>query len=395
MSIGPRGHTGPPFVPFARPDMGAAELSAIADVIASGWLTTGPRVKAFEAAFAQHVGAGDAVALNSCTAGLHLALLASHVGRGDEVITTPLTFCATANTIIHTGATPVFVDVDRATGTMDPAATAAAITPRTRAILPVHHAGRPADPLTFRALADTAGLRLIEDAAHCVDGSVEGRRIGSIADFTAFSFYSTKNLATGEGGMVTTDSVETADWMRVAALHGLSRDAWKRYVPGAPAQYDVVMAGYKYNMMDLQAALGLAQLDRLPEMQAQRGRLWERYEAGLADLPLGRPAPVPATWTHARHLYTVIVDPDRCGWTRDALQAALTIEGIGTSVHFQALHLLTYYAQRFSLRRGLYPHAEYHSDHSLSLPFWSGMPFEDVDRVVETLRRLLTRAASA
>ncbi|AMY10397.1 UDP-4-amino-4-deoxy-L-arabinose--oxoglutarate aminotransferase [Luteitalea pratensis] len=391
MSIGPRGHTGPAFVPLARPDMGDAELSAIAEVLASGWLTTGPRVKAFEAAFAQHVGAAEAVALNSCTAGLHLALLASHVGPGDEVITTPLTFCATANTILHAGGTPVFVDVDRATGTMDPDATAAAITPRTRAILPVHHAGRPADPLTFRALADAAGLKLIEDAAHCVDGAVDGRRIGSIADVTAFSFYSTKNLATGEGGMVTTDSPEDADWMRVAALHGLSRDAWARNAPGAPAQYEVVMAGYKYNMMDLQAALGLAQLDRLADMQAQRGRLWDRYEAGLAHLPLGRPAPVPDTWTHARHLYTVMVDPDRCGWTRDALQSALGREGIGTSVHFRALHLHSYYAERFSLRRGMYPHAEHHSDHSLSLPFWSGMPLADADRVVETLQQLLSR----
>jgi len=375
--------------------MGDAELSAIADVIASGWLTTGPRVKAFEAAFAQHAGAAEAVALNSCTAGLHLALLASRIGPGDEVITTPLTFCATANTIVHTGATPVFVDVDRATGTMNAAATASAITPRTRAILPVHYAGRPADPLGFRTLADTAGLTLIEDAAHCVDGAVDGRRIGSIADFTAFSFYSTKNLATGEGGMVTTDSIEAAEWMRVAALHGLSRDAWARYAPGAPAQYDVVMAGYKYNMMDLQAALGLAQLERLAEMQAQRSRLWDRYETGLAHLPLGRPAPVPATWTHARHLYTVIVDPDHCGWTRDALQAALSREGIGTSVHFRALHLHSYYAERYALRRGMYPHAEYHSDHSLSLPFWSGMPLADADRVVETLGRLLTRAACA
>jgi dTDP-4-amino-4,6-dideoxygalactose transaminase len=375
--------------------MGDAEVAAIADVIASGWLTTGPRVKEFEAAFAPHAGAAEAVALNSCTAGLHLALLASNVGPGDEVITTPLTFCATANTIVHTGATPVFVDVDRATGTIDPAAAAAAITPRTRAILPVHYAGRPADPLAFRALVDTAGLTLIEDAAHCVDGAVDGRRIGSIADFTAFSFYSTKNLATGEGGMVTTDSVEAAEWMRVAALHGLSRDAWARYAPGAPAQYDVVMAGYKYNMMDLQAALGLAQLDRLAAMQAQRGRLWDRYEAGIAHLPLGRPAPVPATWTHARHLYTVIVDPERCGWTRDALQAALSREGIGTSVHFRALHLHSYYAERYALRREMYPHAEYHSDHSLSLPFWSGMPLADADRVVDTLQRLLTRSACA
>lgn len=393
MSTGKQAPSGPPFVPLARPDMGEAELAAISEVIASGWLTTGPRVKAFEAAFAQRVGAAEAVALNSCTAGLHLALLASRIGTGDEVVTTPLTFCATANTILHAGATPVFVDVDRETGTLSVEGTRAALTARTRAIMPVHYAGRPAEPLAFRALADGHGLRVIEDAAHCVDAQVDGHRIGTIADFTAFSFYSTKNLATGEGGMVTLASADDADWMRVAALHGLSRDAWARYAPGAPAQYDVVMAGFKYNMMDVQAALGLVQLARLDEMQAHRARLWDCYEAGLAHLPLGRPAAVPAGWTHARHLYTVIVDRDRCGWTRDDLQAALGREGIGTSVHFRALHLHTYYAQRFELRRGMYPHAEFHSDHSLSLPFWSGMAVTDVDRVVETLDRLLAARA--
>ncbi|WP_291990145.1 DegT/DnrJ/EryC1/StrS aminotransferase family protein [Luteitalea sp.] len=393
MSTGPRAQTGPAFVPLARPDMGEAELSAVAEVLASGWLTTGPRVKAFEAAFAQHVGAPEAVALNSCTAGLHLALLACGVAPGDEVVTPPLTFCATANAILHAGATPVFADVDRDTGTLSIAAATAALTPRTRVLLPVHHAGRPADPLAFRALADGHGLRVVEDAAHCVDASVDGQRIGTIADFTAFSFYSTKNLATGEGGMVTTASADDADWMRVAALHGLSRDAWARYAPGAPAQYDVVMAGFKYNMMDLQAALGLAQLARLAEMQAHRARLWDRYESGLRALPLGRPAPMPAGWTHARHLYTVMVEPDRCGWTRDALQAALGREGIGTSVHFRALHLHSYYAQRFSLARGMFPNAEHHSDHALSLPFWSGMPLADADRVVETIARLLSGRA--
>ena len=235
--------------------------------------------------------------------------------------------------------------------------------------------------------------QVIEDAAHCVDGSVDGRRIGTIADFTAFSFYSTKNLATGEGGMVTLGSADRADWMRVAALHGLSRHAWARYAPGSTAQYDVVMPGFKYNMMDLQAALGLAQLARLGQMQARRARLWDRYDAGLAHLPLVRPAAVPEGWTHARHLYAVIVDPALCGWTRDGLQAALGREGIGTSVHFRALHLHPYYAERLSLARGMFPNAEYHSDNSLSLPFWSGMPFDDVDRVVETLDRLMSAGA--
>lgn len=379
------------FLPLARPDLTGAELAAVMDVLESGWLTTGPRVHAFERTFADAVGANEAVALNSCTAGLHLSLLAAEVGVGDEVVTSPLTFCATANTVIHSGARPVFADVCREGGTLDPAAAAAAVSARTRAIVPVHHAGRPADPFAFRALADRRGLTLIEDAAHCVDGSVNGVRIGAIADYTCFSFYATKNLATGEGGMVTLASAERASWLRVAALHGLSRDAWKRYGPGGSAQYDVVMAGFKYNMTDLQAALGLVQLQRLADMQAQRARLWAAYDELLADLPLERPAQTPDAWTHARHIYSVLVDPATCGWSRDALHESLAAEGVGTSVHFRALHLHPFYAERYGLRRGMFPVSEYFSDHTLSLPLWSGMSEDDAVRVVETVRRLLAR----
>ncbi len=379
------------FLPLARPDISDAEIAAVLDVLASGWLTTGPRVAAFERAFADRVGAAEAVALNSCTAGLHLSLLASGVTAGDEVVTSPLTFCATANTVVHCGARPVFADVVRDTGTLSPQAAASAITPRTRVVLPVHFAGRPADPLVFRALANAHGLRLIEDAAHAVQAGVPGHTIGTIADFTCFSFYATKNLATGEGGMVTLGSADDAAWMRTAALHGLSRDAWKRYSPGSPAQYDVVMAGFKYNMTDLQAALGLAQLARLERMQQQRERLWARYDDALADLPLVRPAPVPAGWTHARHLYAVLVEHERSGWRRDELQAALGAAGIGTSVHFRALHLHPFYTERFQLTRGMFPNAEYVSDHTLSLPLWSGMALQDVDRVADVLRRLMSR----
>lgn len=381
----------PAFLPLARPDLSASELAAVAEVLESGWLTTGPRVHAFERAFASAVGATEAVALHSCTAGLHLSLLASGVGPEHEVVTTPLTFCATANTIVHCGARPVFADVLRDGGTLDPAAAAAAITPRTRAVLPVHHAGRPADPFAFRALATRHGLALVEDAAHCVDASVDGVAIGAIADYTCFSFYATKNLATGEGGMVTLASAERAAWMRIAALHGLSRDAWKRYGPGGAAQYDVVMAGFKYNMTDIQAALGLVQLQRLAAMQSRRAQLWSLYDDALADLPLVRPAPMPVGWTHARHLYTVLVDPARCGWDRDALQSALAEEGVGTSVHFRALHLHPFYAERYGLGRGMFPQSEYISDHTLSLPFWSGMDDQDAGRVVDVLRRVMGR----
>ena len=220
-------------VPFAPPAVGGDEIAEVVAALESGWLTTGPRVKAFEAAFAAYLGAPHAVALNSCTAALHLAMLAAGIGPGDEVITTPLTFCATANTIIHAGATPVFADIDPVTMNIDPRAVAAAITPRTRAIVPVHFAGRPVDVPALRALADAHGLTTIEDAAHAVEAVSAAGKVGTTADFTCFSFYATKNLTTGEGGMLTTASASHADYVRVAGLHGMSRDAWARYVPGA------------------------------------------------------------------------------------------------------------------------------------------------------------------
>jgi dTDP-4-amino-4,6-dideoxygalactose transaminase len=379
-----------PFVEFSRPSIGRPEVAAVIEALQSGWLSCGPRVKEFEASFAAFVGAKHAVAVNSCTAALHLSLLASGVGPGDEVITTPLTFCATANAVLHTGATPVFADVDLATMNLDPALAEAAITPRTKAILPVHFGGRPADLPAFKALTGQRDLRLIEDAAHCVDATIGADRVGSIGDFTCFSFYATKNLTTGEGGMITTDSREQADWLRVACLQGMSKDAWARYTPGAGRMYDVVMAGYKCNMTDIQAALGLQQLRRLPQMQARRAEIWDRYDQAFADLPVTRPAePAPGT-THARHLYTLLVDQAITGYTRDGFRQALRERGIGTSVHFTALHLFPYYADRLGLRPGLYPNAEFISERTVSLPFSSSLSDEDVSRVISSVRSLLT-----
>jgi dTDP-4-amino-4,6-dideoxygalactose transaminase len=376
-------------VPFACPDLTDAEVGEALAVLRSGWLTTGPRVAEFERRFAAYAGAPFAVAVNSCTAALHLSLMAAGIGHGDEVITTPLTFCATANVIVHAGARPVFADIDPDTWNLDPATVAATITPRTRAVVPVHFAGRPVDVAAFRELAARAGLALVEDAAHCVEGVSGGRKIGAAADFTAFSFYATKNLTTGEGGMVTTASEAAAARMRTAALHGMSRDAWARHATGGSAHYDVVLPGFKYNMTDLQAAIGLHQLARLPAMQARRTSLWQRYDAALADLPVTRPAPVDPRDVHARHLYTILVDPARCGWTRDAVLAELKRRGVHASIHFRAVHLHSYYRERFGLARGMFPHAELASDQILSLPFSSAMPERDVDIVAETLHDLL------
>jgi dTDP-4-amino-4,6-dideoxygalactose transaminase len=376
-------------VDFAPPDLSEREIEEVVAVLRSGWISTGPRVHRFEQAFADYTGSPHALAVNSCTAALHLSLLAAGIGPGDEVVTTPLTFCATANVIVHAGATPVFADVDPVTMNLTPESAAAATTPRTRAWLPVHFAGRPIDTAGFRFEADRRQLILIEDAAHCIEGVSAGAKIGTTADFTCFSFYATKNVTTGEGGMVTTASDEWADHMRVASLHGMSRGAWARYSRTGASRYDVVLPGFKYNMPDLQAAIGLHQLASVDERYARRTRLWKRYDAELAGLPLLRPAGVPNGDRHAHHLYTILVDETLCGYSRDGLQAALREAGVSTSVHFTALHLTTYYAQRFGYRRGMYPHAESIADRTLSLPLSSGMSDGAVGRVVEVLHELL------
>jgi dTDP-4-amino-4,6-dideoxygalactose transaminase len=383
------------YIPFARPAVGEREIAEVVAALQSGWLTTGPRVRAFEERFANYVGASHAVAVSSCTAGLHLSLLVAGIGPGDEVITTPLTFCATANVIVHAGATPVFADVDRDTMNLSPAAAAAAVTSRTRALLPVHLAGRPAAVEAFRALALRHGHVVIEDAAHCIEGVAGGRKIGTTGDLTAFSFYATKNLSTGEGGMVTTESEEWATQMRIAALHGMSRDAWARYARGGGPHYDVVMPGFKYNMMDLQAAIGLRQLERLGELQARRVAIWRLYDEALADTPVVVPGPAAPGAVHARHLYTILVDQDRCGWSRDALHQALADRGIATSIHFRALHLHSYYARRFGLRRGMFPNAEFISDRTLSLPLSGATTVQEAEQVAAVLRDLLASAPAS
>lgn len=378
-----------PFVEFSRPAIGPAEHAAVVEAMSSGWLSCGPKVKEFEAAFAAFVGSRHAVAVNSCTAALHLSLLAAGIGPGDEVITTPLTFCATVNAILHAGATPVLADIDPVTLNLDPAAAEAAVTSRTRAVLPVHYGGRPADMRAFRALAKHHGLALVDDAAHCVDARIGRERIGTLADFSCFSFYATKNLTTGEGGMITTDSREQADWLRVACLQGMSKDAWARYSRSGGRLYEVVMAGFKCNMTDIQAAMGLVQLRRLPEMQARREAIWRRYDEAFADLPVVRPAdPAPGT-THSRHLYTLLIDPALTGCSRDSVREALRERGIGTSVHFTALHLFPFYTDRLGVHRGMFPNAEVVSDRTVSLPFSPALSDAEVDRVIDGVRSLL------
>jgi len=383
------------FLVFGAPDIQEPEIQEVIDTLRSGWLSTGPRCKKFEELFRDYVGCEYAIALNSCTAGLELALEALGIGPGDEVITTPLTFCATANVIIHRGAHPVFVDVDRATGNIDPEKVLRAVSPRTKAILPVHLYGRPCPMDELLKIASDHGLYVIEDAAHASEAWYRGRKIGTIGDVTVFSFYATKNLVTGEGGMLVTNSKKVADEIRIKQLHGLSRDAWRRYSEEGFQPYDVVAAGYKYNMMDLQAALGIHQLARLEDNLKIRERYWQIYDETFASIggiitPDHLENADFGTTRHARHLYTILLDTDRLGISRWEFMNALKEEGIGTGVHFIALHLHSFYRERFGYNRGDFPNAEYISDRTVSLPLSSCLKLRDVYDVISAVEKVLT-----
>jgi dTDP-4-amino-4,6-dideoxygalactose transaminase len=381
------------FLVFGQPDIREADIEEVVATLRSGWLGTGPRTKQFEEDFAAYVGARHAIAVNSCTAGLHLSLLALGIGPGDEVITSALTFAATVNVIVHVGATPRLVDVDPGTQNLHPSLVERAISDRTRAIIPVHMAGVPADMPALMDIADRAGVAVIEDAAHATEATIDGRKVGAIGRLTAFSFYVTKNLVTGEGGMVTTDDDALADDLRVRSLHGMSRDAWKRYSSSGFQHYDVVVPGWKYNMTDMQAALGLHQLRRLGEGLERRTAIWDRYLSGLAGLAgIALPEPYDRG-VHARHLFTIRVDPAVSGIDRDAMIGRLRERNIGTGVHFRPVHLHSYYAEQLPYRRGDFPAAEAIGDQTLSLPLSSRLTDEDVDDVVWAVRDVVAAAA--
>jgi dTDP-4-amino-4,6-dideoxygalactose transaminase len=316
---------------FGAPDLGQAEIDEVVATLRSGWIGTGPRVARLEREFAAYKGAASAVALNSCTSALHLAMIAAGVGPGDEVITTPLTFCATANAILHAGATPVLADVDPHTMNLDPEEVARRITPGTRAIVPVHFAGRPCAMDELLEIARVHDLLVIEDCAHAIETEYRGRAAGTLGDFGCFSFYVTKNMTTGEGGMVLGKQPEALDRIKMLALHGLSRDALKRFGDDGYRHYQVVDCGFKCNMTDLQAAIGIHQLARLENSREMRRAIWERYQDAFADLPLTLPAPVAAHERHSYHLYTVLVDEARAGIDRDAFLDAMTASNIGVA----------------------------------------------------------------
>lgn len=383
-----------PFITFGAPDIRDPEIEEVLATMKSGWLGTGPKVTAFEAAIAarKDVPANQLVAVNSCTAALHLSLLAAGVGPGDEVITTPLTFCATANAILHTGATPVLADIDPATMNIDPEQVRRKIGPRTKVILPVHFAGLPCDMDRLMDIARAHDLVVIEDCAHAIEAEYRGRPTGTFGDFGCFSFYVTKNITTGEGGMVLSRTPEAAGRIRSLSLHGMSRDAWKRYSDDGYKHYQVVECGYKYNMMDLQAAIGLHQLERIDAGWQRRQAIWTRYQQAFADLPVARPQDPPAHVRHALHLYTLLIDEAACGIGRDAFLDGMTALGIGVGVHYLALPEHPYYRQQLGWTPEQVPHAARVGRQTVSLPLSSRLSDEEVERVVAGVRTLVGAA---
>jgi len=379
------------FLPFALPDIGEEEIAEVVDSLRSGWITTGPKAKRFEAEFSAYLGEGlEAVAVNSATAGLHLALEAVGVGPGDEVITTPYTFTATAEVVRYLGADPIFVDIDPATFNIDPARIEAAVTPRTKAIIPVHFAGLSCDMAAIHDIACRHGLKVVEDAAHALPATFAGSVIGSLrSDATVFSFYATKTITTGEGGMVVTRDAAVAARCRVMRLHGISRDAFDRYVSTKPSwQYDVVAPGYKYNLTDVAASIGIHQLRKAGTFQARRAAIAARYDAAFSGLPVILPPHAPNGDVHSWHLYVLRLKDD-APVDRNTFIEQMAAQGIGCSVHFIPLHLQPYWRDAYRLRPEHFPNAYCSYQTAVSLPIYTRMGDADVDRVIAAVVRIL------
>ena len=374
------------FIPYNVPDITDEEIAEVVATLKSGWLAKGPRTVEFEKQFAEYLGAKYAVAVNSCTAALHVSLLTQDIGPGDEVITTPMTFASTASTIIHTGATPVFADIDYRTGCIDPDEVEKKITSRTKAIVPVHYSGQVCNLDRIYEIADKHGLFVSEDAAHALWSRYKGRLIGHQLRGTAsYSFYATKNLCTGEGGMLVTDDEKIANRARVLTSHGMSKNAWNRYAKGGTWKYDIVEPGFKYNMFDIQAALGLIQLKRLENMQERRLKIAARFQEAFAAIDGVEPPYVPEYTTHSWHLYVLRIVPEKLTIDRDQFIEELNQRNVGTSVHFIPVHLMSAYRDRFGYQEGDFPNTEKHFDRIISLPLYPTMTEEEVQYVIDAV----------
>ena len=381
-----------PFLPFALPEIGDEEIAEVVDALKTGWVTTGPKARRFEEAFGAFLGDPSlhCIAVNSATAGLHLALEALGIGAGDEVITTTHTFTATAEVVRYLGADVKLVDIDPATLNIDPAAVEAAITPRTKALLPVHYAGLAAEMPAILAIAKQHGLRVVEDAAHAMPSTIGGQMVGTLAsDATVFSFYANKTITTGEGGMLVTRDAALAKRASVMRLHGMSRDAFDRFTATVPSwYYEIVAPGFKYNLTDIAAALGIHQLKKAQAFQRRRAEIAALYNAAFADLPVITAPTPPAGQTHAWHLYVLRLRPE-AGIARDAFIERLYAQRIGCSVHYIPLHRQPYWRERYGLQDAAFPHSQRAFEQMLSLPLYTRMTDADVQRVIAAVRGLL------
>lgn len=380
------------YLVFGQPLIEDAEIEEISKSMRASWLGTGPKVAIFEKLIAEYKGVKHAIAVNSCTAGLHLSCLALGFQPGDEVIVPAMTFCATVNAVIHAGATPVLADVESDTFNLNPEEVRRKISTRTKAILPVHFAGRACNMSAILSLASDYNLKIIEDCAHAIETTYNGHKVGTIGDCGVLSFYSTKNIVTGEGGMVLTNNSEVAARIKILALHGMSQDAWKRFSDDGYKHYEVVEIGFKYNMMDLQAAIGLHQIGRVEQYWQKRLRIWKRYNEAFADLPIRLPAPLEEHSRHALHLYTILIDERKSGISRDAFIMAMHKANIGTGVHYQSIPIHPIYQKRFDWRPKDYPNADSIGRSTVSLPLSAKLTDIDVEDVINTVRRVLKRS---
>lgn len=377
------------FLVYGSPLIEDEEIEEVAKTLRSGWLGTGPKVHQFEEMFKEYKGSKFAIALNSCTAALHLSMLAIGIKPGDEVIVSTMTFAATANAVIHAGGTPVFVDCEKDTMNMDPLDIERKITPKTKAILLVHFAGRACNMDAIMDIARRHDLKVIEDCAHAIETEYHGKKAGTFGDIGCFSFYVTKNIVTGEGGMAITDNEEYANQIKLLGLHGMTKDAWNRFGDSGYKHYQVVYAGYKYNMMDIQAALGIHQLPRVDRYWQRRQELWNRYNDAFEGLPVFTPAAVEPDTRHAYHLYTLMLDIDRLKMIRDEFLDEMTKRNIGVGVHYIALHLHPYYQEAFGYKKGDFSNAEWVSERTVSLPLSAKLCDGDVGDVVRAVENIL------
>jgi dTDP-4-amino-4,6-dideoxygalactose transaminase len=376
------------FLTFSPPYIGEEEVEEVKKVLLSGWLTMGPKVAEFEELFKEYIGCKHAVAVSSCTAALHLSLIICGVKEGDEVITTPFTFAATAEVVLYQRASPVFVDIDPKTFNIDPELVKEKITERTKAIVPVHIFGQPVDLDPLIKIAREHGLHIVEDAAHAIEAKYKGRKIGKVGDATCFSFYVTKNITTAEGGMITTERDDWANLLRVLRLHGISHDAWRRYSENGFYPYDVVMQGYKYNMADIQAAIGISQLKRVEEFLRIRERYWSMYDEAFKQMEEIILPEVNDECLHARHIYAIILRLERLSINRDQFLHKLQRENIGAAIHYPALHLTSLY-RSMGYKRGDFPNAEWVSERILSLPLTPKLKEEDIKDVITAVKKIV------